>query len=115
MIELSKDILNWVFTELLSNSFAAFLGFLFGRYWLEWWKRVKYGGWTIEVLGRNGKVLTKREISPTKVQQILAEESDLSQYVKGVASTYEYLNEDPCERSRKQTIEVREGAATYHH
>lgn len=64
-------------------------------------KRRKFGGWTLRVLAPDGAVATERLVGMKKMEQVLDDDSDLSVFVKGVASTFGWINLDPVVKGRE--------------
>lgn len=73
-------------------------GIVAGAY--EWFAVRPFRGWRIKVIQPDGEVGTDRELSFRKARAILEEPSDMSVFVKGVASTYGWLNVDPLTKGR---------------
>lgn len=87
--------------DLTKSAAAAAVGFLFARLVLARLEKSRFGGWRILVRLPDGTVGTDRPISVVKARAILDDDADLSVYVKGVASTYGWINCDPTTRGRE--------------
>lgn len=64
-------------------------------------KRRKFGNWTLRVIAPDGSVGTERKVGMKKMEQILDDESDMSVFIKGVTSTFGWLNCDPVVKGRE--------------
>lgn len=97
--------------DLAKTAVGALLALLAAKFL---WSRIdnaRFGGWTIRVLNSDGSVACERSISVKKIQQILDDEADLSVFVKGVASTYGWVNCDPCTTGRQLGLLTVDAAA----
>ncbi len=81
------------------------VGYLIARLFYERaFKGWLYGRWSL-IVTRHGKELTHRNLSPEKAEKIIKNDDDLSVYVKGVVSTYAWLNMDICSnRARREGL-----------
>jgi hypothetical protein len=79
------------------------IGAIAARTWVRRQNR-PFEGWTIQVIKADGEIGTDRKISVTKMKQVLADDSDMSVFIKGVASTYGWLNVDPMTKGRENGL-----------
>lgn len=80
--------------------FGALLAFWFYE---KLWKNWRYGRWELHVISSDPeKKGTTRLLSSSTAERILKDETDLSVFVKGVASPYGWLNIDPCSEESKE-------------
>ena len=87
----SNFILNLIY-----DLFKIFIGYIIARLTYEGvFKQWRYGGWTL-LVRRDGRELTHRELSPQLAENVTKNDNDLSVYVKGVVSSYEWLRMDIC-------------------
>lgn len=97
MIEAINQILQdpWPFLiqSLLAEFIVVVAGVLFAILIRDQIVRLRYGGWKV-VIKQPGEKDHVRTITPGKAKEILDSEEDLSVYLKGVASSYGWLNCD---------------------
>lgn len=63
--------------------------------------RRRFGGWVLEIIDASGEVATRRLVGINKMKAVLDDESELSVFIKGVASPYGWLNVDPLTKGRE--------------
>lgn len=90
------------FLSTLYDIAKFFVGYVIGRvvydqYLLGW----RWGGWRL-IVKRDDKVLTTRNVSSEFGRRIRTDGNELSVYVKGVVSPYEFLNIDICSEKAEQ-------------
>ncbi|MBI1390128.1 MAG: hypothetical protein GC154_16930 [bacterium] len=65
------------------------------------YKKLRWGGWKIKLYDSQNNLLIERNISTKKAEDIISDESDLSDYLKGVCSPYQYLKVDIVVRGKE--------------
>lgn len=75
--------------NILSSFLSVVAAFLLGK----WYYDRCYAGWRVRLV-QGGAVKLDRPISPRKAREICDETSDLSVFLKGVASPYGYITCD---------------------
>ncbi len=109
---MSNEILEWI-KAVAQNLLASFLGVVIGiaftylvrRQWEQW----RFGRWRVVVV-KGGQVKVDRAISVEKAKQIIREPSELSVFLKGVASPYGWINCDILDEGRKVGLLVEDHA-----
>jgi hypothetical protein len=94
------DPLLWLVAiaqNLVASFIAVLAGLAFARYVQERRDKARYGGWHVIVI-KDGKTEVNRDISVRKAKEIFQETSDLSVFLKGVASPYGWINCDIIEK-----------------
>jgi len=103
MLEWLTDWLTAIAQNLAASFLAVVIGiaftYLVRRQWDEW----KYGRWRVVIL-KAGQTAVDRAISVEKTKQILNEPSELSVFLKGVASPYGWINCDILDEGRKRGL-----------
>jgi hypothetical protein len=110
MKEFTIWLIDFIFKSLLQEGIVIVAGvlvaFLIQKYWIQW----RYGKWHV-ILLRGGTEILNRDISPRKAKEILEEDSDLSVFLKGVISPYEWINCDLIEELKKKDGMLEENRA----
>ena len=103
-------VINWL-TAIVQNLVASFLAVVFGiafTYFIRRrWDEEHYGGWRVHVW-RKGIKEVDRAISVGKAKEILQESSELSVFLKGVASPYGWINCDILQKGIEEKLFVRD-------
>lgn len=103
-------VTGWLIA-IVQNLVASFLAVIFGigftflvrRRWDQW----KYGGWRV-IVWKKGQREVDRDISVDKAKEILKEKSELSAFLKGVASPYGWINCDILQKGVEESLFVRD-------
>lgn len=110
-----NDLLDWlvpIIQNLLASTLYTLLGLLLGVFVIQryrtWRDKHKYGRWHV-IVTKSGETIVDRQISVRKAKEILDESSDLSVFIKGVVSPYEYLNCDILDGEKHPHLLVQEG------
>lgn len=90
-------VLNVGAQEILGTLFALALAAAVGKFW----KDRHFAGWSVTVIGPDGQVATERNIGRKKMELLLDDDSDLSVFVKGLASPFGWLAIDLVEKGRE--------------
>jgi hypothetical protein len=88
-----QTIWEWVLSGLVQNVVWVVAAILFVQFVQKVYENRRYGGWRV-IVQMNEKGLVDREISPGKLKEILEEPSEMSVFIKGVASPYAWINCD---------------------
>lgn len=92
--------LNFIVETLLQEFIVVVFGVLFALFVKNRWEKWRYGKWEVIVIKEEEEIL-HRKISPSKVKEILDEPAELSVFLKGVASPYEWIKCDLIEYGEK--------------
>lgn len=82
-----------VIAGLITELIVVVVGVLFAYGIRAGWEKWRYGGWQVRVI-RGDELILERPISPPKAKEILREPSELSVFLKGVVSPYEFIGCD---------------------
>ena len=97
MIDAINNMLQnpWEFLiqTVLAEGIVVVIGVLIAHLILRNWERWRYGKWHVVVKGA-GEVHVDRPVSPSKAKQVLEEPADLSVFLKGVVSPYDWIKCD---------------------
>lgn len=93
----------WVVSGLVQNFTWMMIAIFFAQFVQRIYDAWKYGKWQVIVI-KNGEVVMERVISSRKVKDILTEPSDMSVFVKGVASPYGWINCDVLTTGREKGL-----------
>ena len=91
--QIVQDPWPFLIQSLLAEFLVVVAGVLFAILVRDQWIRWRYGGWKVIIM-QPGEPDHVREITPTKAKEIIDTEEELSVYLKGVASSYGWLNCD---------------------
>ena len=108
MIEAINGIIQDPWPFLINTLFSEFIvvvaGVLFAIFVRNRYIRWRYGGWKV-VIKQDGEE-HERPITPEKAKEILDSDEELSVYLKGIASSYAWLNCDLITEGRKRGMLV---------
>lgn len=99
-MEWLKDLGQFILNSLLQEVIVVIASLLFVYFIYDKWVDWRYGRWHA-VLIQFGKQVLDRNISSGKARQILNEPSDLSVFLKGLASPYAQVHTDLIEHGEK--------------
>lgn len=88
-----ENISLGIITNLLSEFIVVVLGVLSAQFIRNRYDEWRYGKWQVIIKEADGEI-HKRAVSPKKAKQILEIPEDLSVFLKGVASAYDWINVD---------------------
>ncbi len=88
-----SNIINIILESIFSELVVTIFGVLIAQNMIDWWRRRRFGGWNI-VIRRGTEVLGERPLTADKARMVLDDDHDLSVFIKGVVSSYEWLNTD---------------------
>ena len=86
-------IFGGIFVNLLSEFVVVVAGVLFAQFIRSRLDKHRFGGWHV-IIRRNGEAIDTRPVSPGKIKQIHEIPEELSVFLKGVASGYDWINCD---------------------
>lgn len=101
-----NEVFDWIKAiaqNLVASFLAVVIGIAFTYLVRRQWDRYRYGRWRVVVL-KAGETKVDRPISVEKAKEILAEPSELSVFLKGVASPYGWINCDILDEGRKRGL-----------
>jgi hypothetical protein len=94
LIALLTSLIAAIKQGLIYDLFKIIVGFIFARFIYERFiMQFLWGGWSVKVIKNNISVVS-RDISPSSCKRILSDETELSVYLKGIISPYEWLKID---------------------
>lgn len=94
------DLWNSVYANLLSEFIIVVAGILFAQFVRRRFEQWRFGNWRV-IVKKQGEVLVDRAISPRKAHEIAEETADLSVYLKGLVSPYDWIKSDLIEDGEK--------------
>lgn len=103
---------NWlqaIAQNLVASFLAVVLGIGFTYFIRRRWDEKHFGGWRV-VVWKKGAIEVDRAISAEKAKEILLEPSELSVFLKGVASPYGWINCDILQKGIEEKLFVRDDA-----
>lgn len=103
------DWLQAIAQDLIASFLAVVLGIGFTYFIRRRWNEKHFGGWHV-VVRKNGATKVDRAISAEKAKEILREPSELSVFLKGVASPYGWINYDILHKDVEGKLLVRDDA-----
>lgn len=86
-------IWEWIISGLVQNFIWMIVAILVVQTVQNWIDKRRYGRWRV-IVRQQGMELVNREISPGKFKEIINEPSEMSVFIKGVASPYAWINCD---------------------
>ena len=96
--------------NLSSEFLVVVVGVLFAQFIRSWYDRRRYGGWQV-IVKRGDTVIDVRPVSSGKIKQVNDIPEDLSVFLKGVASGYEWINCDLVTEGRNLGLLVEDKVA----
>ena len=88
-----NEALEFITQTLLGELLVVVVGVLLAQLIRLTWDRWRFGGWKIRI-EKDGKQLLEEDIPADRIKEVLSDSISLRVYVKGLTSSYAWLNCD---------------------